>query len=185
MRASSCHQSSVYTGGEVALKGACAAASWPGWRRRGTRRKPSRRRTVLMLCSASTTPNLVLIARERSAGRQRTTPCSARLGPRQTHVATTASCSGESRGLGPKSPWRSVSPAKPLPVVAVHPVAQCLPVHSCCLRGLGARYTLHHEHRSKHTCAGSGSPRSHVRRVLVLPFKRLRDGHSVRGRASL
>jgi len=107
-------QGRVYEAGEAGLKDACAPASCPGWRGRTTSRlKPSRRSTVLMLRSASTTPNLASIARARSARRQRTTPCSARSGPVRTHSATQASCSGERNRFGPNSPCRSVSPARP------------------------------------------------------------------------
>src|SRR5215207_3533089 len=114
LAAGALRQRRVYEGGEVALKDAWAAASWPGCRGRATsRRKPSRRSTVLMLRSASTIPNLASIARARSARRQRTTPCSAKSGPRRTHPTTSASCSGERKRLGPDAPCRSASPANP------------------------------------------------------------------------
>jgi hypothetical protein len=100
--------------GEACLKDAWAAASGSGCRGRSTRRrKPSRGSMSLMLRSASTTPNRAAITRARSVRRQRTTPCSARSGPRRTHSATSASCSEDRNGLGPTLPRLSDSPASP------------------------------------------------------------------------
>ena len=65
-------------------------------------------------------------------------------------------CGDDSLLLGGE-PWLGAEitvaisqPGQALHVVAVHPVAQCLPIHSCRLRGLGARYALHHERQSEH-----------------------------------
>jgi len=57
-------------------------------------------------------PKRVLIRCDRSMRRQRTTPCSDKLGPSFTSLATSASCSEVSRGFGPGG-MRLDSPATP------------------------------------------------------------------------
>ena len=91
-------QGRVYEDGEVGLKNAGAAPSCPEYRGRNTRRrKPSRRSTSLMLRSAITTPKCALIARTRSALRQRVTPSRASSGPSTIQPDTAYTCSVDSR----------------------------------------------------------------------------------------
>lgn len=82
-----------------------------------SRLKPSRRSTVVMLRSAGMTPSLASMYGAKSARRQRTTPGSARSGPRRTHPATQASCRGERNRFAPNSTCQSLSPARPSSLV--------------------------------------------------------------------
>src|SRR5215213_10536379 len=101
-------------GGEAFSCASWAAASCAGCcGRTDSRRKPSRRSSLPTVRSASLTSKRVAITAARSARRQRATPCSAGSGPWRTGSATTASCSGGSRGLGPTWPRRSDKPARP------------------------------------------------------------------------
>ena len=110
-RASSCHHSSSGLPRRAAagplLRGRRsraerrlgAAASWPGWRGRGTsRREATPAQHVPTLRSAITTPKCRSIARARSARRHRVDPVARRgPGPSSTQRITSRSCSGVSR----------------------------------------------------------------------------------------
>src|SRR4051794_14287794 len=103
----------AYQLGEAFLNASCAASSAFGCLGLTDRRaKPSRRSTLPTERSCSRTVNRVSIRAWRSTRRQRTTPSRSGSGPRSTAVASSASCSGVSRGLGPGR-RRSLRPSSP------------------------------------------------------------------------
>ena len=104
----------AYQIGEAFLNASCAASSAFGCRGlTETRLKPSRRSTLPTERSCRRTAKRVSISAFRSTRRQRTTASRSGSGPRSTAVTSSASCSGESRGLGPgrRRSWRPGRPS--------------------------------------------------------------------------
>ena len=107
------------------------------------------RNSRLNVCLATTTRNSSKIHWQRSTIRQRTTPCTAGIGPLSSIAASAARCAPFRRDGCPG--WSAINqPFRPMGVELHHPIANDLERHPADLRRLGpARAVVNRRQRQK------------------------------------